>query len=267
MAFFISVGYITRMDVPPVLKKTLAIARSVGSAAGEILWPGGCFVCDQQAEIKFLGCCDHCWAKLTQLAGTPACSRCGVHTSLYTLVENRCGWCEDREFAFEGVFAAGPYEEPLRRILLQLKYQDAEQLARVLRELIGHCLGRIAWWPEVEMVIPVPLHWRRRLFRGFNQARILCPDRMMKKPVIGGHLVRIRPTSRQAGLTLSQRKKNVRGAFGLRPGHPFEGKTVCLIDDITTSRATLDECAQVLKAGGVKQVYAIAAASAGPGDL
>lgn len=257
----------TAMKAGSILKNTLDGIRNLGAAGGDILWPGGCYLCESRSHIRFLGCCESCWTELTRLAGQPSCPRCGVHASLYTLIENRCAWCEDIHFAFDGVFAAGPYEEPIRRILLQLKYHDAEELARVVRELIVHSIDVIPWWPEVEIVVPVPLHWRRRLFRGFNQAKMLCAHRAFSRPVATGHLVRLRPTFRQAGLTLHQRRKNVRGAFALRPGHPFCKKAVCLVDDITTSRATLDECARVLKADGAERVYAIAAASAGPDDL
>ncbi|HOK66482.1 MAG TPA: hypothetical protein PLV55_06685 [Anaerohalosphaeraceae bacterium] len=75
-------------------------------------------------------------------------------------------------------------------------------------------------------------------------------------------LVRVRYTRRQWNLTSAQRRRNVKGAFAVRKRHPFKGASVCLLDDITTSRATLNECARVLKRAGAQKVYALVAAVA-----
>jgi ComF family protein len=117
---------------------------------------------------------------------------------------------------------------------------------------------------SIDCFVPVPLHWRRRLERGYNQA--LCLSRGVCTPPasVSTDLVRTRYTRRQWSLTETQRRTNVKNAFAVRRGHPFGGKTVCLVDDITTSGATLNECAKALKAAGAARVYTLVAAVAHP---
>ena len=79
---------------------------------------------------------------------------------------------------------------------------------------------------------------------------------------ISTDLVRIRNTQQQWDLTHPQRRRNVKGAFAVRKGHPFNEKTVLLVDDISTSGATLNECAKTLKAAGAKKVYTAVLATA-----
>ncbi|MFA7484894.1 MAG: phosphoribosyltransferase family protein [Phycisphaerae bacterium] len=120
------------------------------------------------------------------------------------------------------------------------------------------------FYEEIEVFAPVPLHWLRRLSRGYNQSFLMAKAIRPKGIKISADLVRIRYTEQQAGCnTFSQRAKNVKGAFAVRKGHRFTGKTVCLVDDIKTSGATLNECAKVLKDAGASKVFAAVIAVAG----
>jgi ComF family protein len=114
---------------------------------------------------------------------------------------------------------------------------------------------------EADCVVPVPLHWRREYQRGFNQARAIA--RHVGLPVIDA-LVRRRSTRPQVELASDRRRANVEGAFGLRAQYfrtsDVLGYRVVLIDDVSTTGATLDACARVLKEGGASQVYALTAA-------
>ena len=118
------------------------------------------------------------------------------------------------------------------------------------------------WNEPMDFLVPVPLHWRRRLERGFNQAFLLANQLRTFRVPICRDLVRIRYTRRQWDLNPAQRRRNVKGAFAVRRDHPFEDKIVCLVDDITTSGATLNECAKVLKRAGAEKVYTIVLAFA-----
>jgi ComF family protein len=117
-------------------------------------------------------------------------------------------------------------------------------------------------------VVPVPLHPWRRLTRGFNQATVLA--RGLGLPVVPA-LWRRRATLSQAALSAAARRRNVRGAFGpspcLRPAtrrRHLDGAIVVLVDDVSTTGATLDACARVLKAMGAREVRALTAAKAEP---
>jgi ComF family protein len=159
--------------------------------------------------------------------------------------------------------AVGAYDGTLRAIVHSLKYEGRRSLARPLAALMrtrgADMLSDAAW------VVPVPLHPSRRRQRGFNQAADLA--RHLGVPIRSA-LRRRRATSTQTGLRAGQRRRNVRGAFTLEYGwagrrwlEGLKGSIVVLVDDVSTTGATLDACAQVLKeAAGVGEVRALTAA-------
>jgi ComF family protein len=107
-------------------------------------------------------------------------------------------------------------------------------------------------------VVPVPLHSSRRRERGFNQAMDLA--RQLGLPVVGA-LARTRATSAQTGLPAAQRHRNVRDAFAVTgAGARLVGATVVLVDDVSTTGATLEACARILKGAGVGEIRALTAA-------
>jgi ComF family protein len=110
----------------------------------------------------------------------------------------------------------------------------------------------------------VPLHWTRRLRRGYNQSQLLAKQLHQPRARISTDLVRVRRTRAQPQVaTPAARARNVAGAFVVRYGHGFAGRRVCLVDDIKTSGATLNECAKALKEAGAARVYALVLAVAG----
>lgn len=156
--------------------------------------------------------------------------------------------------------AGGAYENALRRLVHILKYQARRSLAPRLAALMR--LHGAEVLQGADLLVPVPLHWRRRLFRGFNQADDLA--RGLGLPVCRA-LRRGRNTRPQFGLLPAARRRNVHGAF--RPSLwirfvTLEGKCVVLVDDLATTGATLRECAAVLKALGAREVRALTAARA-----
>jgi ComF family protein len=106
-----------------------------------------------------------------------------------------------------------------------------------------------------DMIVPVPLHWRKRWRRGFNQSELLAREVSKRRGVpLGKALMRVRPTDVQAGLAMAGRRRNVTGAFAARPGADLKGKRVLLIDDVMTTGATASACAAALKRGGASSV-------------
>lgn len=107
------------------------------------------------------------------------------------------------------------------------------------------------------VILPVPLHRRRYLERGFNQAEIIARawSKHLSLPMLKNVLVRSRPTLTQVGLGRAERQKNLVGAFKLK--QPIESPGVILIDDVFTTGSTLQECARVLKEGGAKEVWGV----------
>jgi ComF family protein len=106
-----------------------------------------------------------------------------------------------------------------------------------------------------DAVVPMPLHWRRRFQRGFNQAAVLAKDVAQRRriPLLNA-VRRVRATATQTGLTNAQRRENVRGAFRAGRGRPLEGLRILLVDDVMTTGATGSACAAALKRAGAKSV-------------
>jgi ComF family protein len=156
--------------------------------------------------------------------------------------------------------AVGEYAGALRQIVHALKYDRRRSVAKPLGRLIADTGSEIL--AEADCVVPVPLHWRREYQRGFNQARELA--RYVGVPVIEP-LVRFKATRPQVELAADRRLGNVRDAFRCRrrwfaPREDFTGKNVVLIDDVTTTGATLEVCAVLLKQAGASEVNALTVA-------
>jgi ComF family protein len=154
--------------------------------------------------------------------------------------------------------AIGPYEGALKDVIHALKYDArptlAPHLARRMRDAGGAVLEGAG------AVVPVPLHRARERTRGFNQARALAQG--LGLPVIDA-LERTRKTEAQADLPAAKRQANVRGAFALSAvAESLDGLIVVLVDDVSTTGATLNACAAVLVEGGVREVRALTAARA-----
>ena len=162
--------------------------------------------------------------------------------------------------------AAGRYDGALRELLHAFKYGGRRLLAPNLAALMRDRGREVLAGSQV--VVPVPLHWRRRWARGFNQAEDLAVH--LGLPLVHA-LVRRRATPPQVGLPASSRHRNVRGAFGPRrqcwgrrstPHAGVRGKVVVLVDDVATTGATLEACAEVLRGMGAREVRALTAARA-----
>jgi competence protein ComFC len=166
------------------------------------------------------------------------------------------------EFHVDGLARSGIYADALRKMIVSFK-RDRTELARHLSMLAEPALRSSHFYDDIEMFVPVPLHWRRRLSRGYNQAEILAKNIRHPRAKVSYDLARIRNTKMQPAVSFAQRKANVEGAFAVRWRHRFDGKTVCLVDDVRTTGATLNECAKVLKEAGAKKVYAVVLATAG----
>lgn len=154
--------------------------------------------------------------------------------------------------------ALGPYADTLKDVVHALKYDPrpsiAPPLAARLREAGAVVLE------GADAVVPVPLHRSRERARGFNQARALA--RHLGLPMLDA-LVRIRRTVSQADLPAAERHANVQGAFGLTtPPVSVEGRIIVLVDDVSTTGATLNACAAPLLNAGAKEVRALTAARA-----
>jgi ComF family protein len=220
-----------------------------------LLYPGVCHACSQPLPPDQAGFCPSCRAVLTT-DPYPACPRCAGTVGPFVTMDGGCTACRNVSFAFESVQRLGTYDGLLRELILRMKHAAGEGLAETLgllwAEHAGHCLRSAG----ATVVVPVPLHWRRRWSRGYNQSEALA--RMLAArlvlPCRPHWLRRIRNTPQQTQQTASARSENVRGAFAARPGSPLAGKIVLLVDDVMTTGSTAGEAARALRAAGASRV-------------
>jgi ComF family protein len=245
-----------------------------------------CVVCERITEQPTRGAaCDACWNTIRFIT-PPYCTSCGEpfasdhalapdvgHGSAPSAASavihcgesgRQCTRCAGRPPIVDTARALGAYADTLRDLVHALKYDGrrsvAPRLAALLRERCGAVLA------GADAVVPVPLHRRREWARGFNQAEAIARD--LRLPV-WRLLRRTRHTAPQSKLAARERRRNVHGAFALRRRPwsswrrmPLPGACLVLVDDVNTTGATLDACAEVLKAAGAVEVRAVTVARA-----
>jgi len=213
--------------------------RALANSLLSSLFEPTCAACSQVLLHPLNGAvCECCWASIRRGTSLNAHPR-GRH-------------------AVDWACAVDLYEGRLRDIIHALKYERRRSIAKPLGGLMRE--SGAALLATADLAVPVPLHPRRERARGFNQADDLA--RQLGLPV-APLLHRVRYTAPQIELPADERHQNVRDAFALAPtpdpGSPIPA-VIVLVDDVSTTGATLDACALVLKAAGVKQVRALTAA-------
>jgi ComF family protein len=234
-------------------------ARAALDAILAVVLSPACAACDRLLDQPTRGpVCPDCWASILPLT-PPLCDRCGDPLPTWRAISvplARCPRCRRTSRFVDRARAVGAYDGALRAIVHALKYEGRRSLARPLARLM--CIRGADVLEGAGCVVPVPLHTSRRRQRGFNQARDLA--RLLRLPVVPA-VRRIRATATQTDLPAAQRHRNVRDAFAVtRAAAPVAGAIVVLVDDVSTTGATLEACARVLKEAGVKEVRALTAA-------
>lgn len=168
-----------------------------------------------------------------------------------------CEYCRQDKPRFNSARAFCIYDGAARKLCVNLKFGDSLHLAPPMARMM-HIMGEDLV-KQSDLIAPVPLHFRRRFMRRFNQSSLLALhiSREAKKPYEPFLLKRIRHTKQQTQLNKEERKKNVRGAFSIGNNFDVKGKTILLVDDVLTTGATLSSCAKTLKEAGAKKVYCL----------
>ncbi|MEQ1870318.1 MAG: ComF family protein [Vicinamibacterales bacterium] len=232
--------------------------RLLVDAALSVLFSPECAACAAPLAQPTRGAvCEHCWMSVVPVT-PPFCDCCGDALRDAPMASARCPRCRQHPPAIERARSLGLYDGALRQIVHALKYGGRRSVAgpigRRLRQ--GHAdLLELA-----DIAVPVPLHPSKQRERGFNQAEDLA--RAIGLPVTRA-LRRLRRTARQTDLNAEERLENVRDAFAVtRHAARVRGRSVVLVDDVTTTGATLNACAAALLEADVTVVYALTAARA-----
>jgi ComF family protein len=200
-----------------------------------------------------------------ELIVPPWCESCGIPFLSAERIDRKCGSCIKDPPHFDRARALFVYDERSSLPIKRLKYSDRTEMVKPLgRAMADWGLELLGAETKYDFVLPVPLHRRRLMRRGYNQSALLTAE-------IGRHAVlkvdysilhRIRNTRSQTRLSPSERKNNVRGAFAIGcEAKDLTGKSILLLDDVMTTGSTLNECSRILKKqGGAEIVDALVVA-------
>lgn len=216
-----------------------------------VVFPQACPACHQPLDRPTRGpLCGTCWLALPRHP-RPACA-CGGPSS----PRGACARCRRGLQAFAAGASLGPYEGPLRIAIHELKYGGQRRVAARLAEAALREDSVRSLLAPGAVLVPVPLHPRRRRERGFNQSELLAREiaRRTGAQVAPAALVRRADTAPQTGLSAAERRANVKGAFAVRQRARVAGRPVVLIDDVFTTGATARACAHALREAGAADV-------------
>jgi len=221
-----------------------------------LVYPPACQLCGEERATAQEGLvCSHCWSKV-RFIQPPFCQRCGLPYQGEFTTPFECANCRDMELHFVSARSAVSARGVILDAIHRYKYQRALWfelfLADVFLRQAVPALAQEKW----DLIVPVPLHATKKREREFNQAESLARhlSTAAKIPLNKTLLRRVVPTRTQTLLTRQQRAANVRRAFALRASERLNGERVILVDDVFTTGATTNACAQVLRAAGSGEV-------------
>jgi ComF family protein len=218
------------------------------------------------ARLRDCGICTGCWNKAVTLKiHPPKCPSCGLPLQNFEKdSDHLCGRCILNAPPFAGARSYGYYTAELARLIQGLKFHGRRNLVELLAPLLVEAFYDSWRREEFDLIVPVPLHPKRKRERRYNQAEILARSLACRLaiPCSRNALVRIRSTLPQVGLTESQRLNNVRDAFRCRDLLRISKKRILLIDDVMTTGATAESAARTLMKGGSLRVSVLTVARA-----
>lgn len=219
----------------------------------DLIFPPHCAGCD----LLGFRWCPTCDSKVHPVTH-PICNKCGAPKHLARSPDDQCAtFLESIEF----IRSCSLYEEPLSTAIKKLKYQRNVGIAEILAFYFVELYNNIN--QDFDIIIPVPLSTNRYRERGYNQSSLIAKPFSLAigRPMKTQALFRHKDTKSQVGLSREQRSENVAGSFVANKSQVF-GKTIILIDDVTTTGSTLEACAKALKKEGAKTIVGLTLARA-----
>ena len=237
------------------------------AAALDLLFPPQCAACGLPCELlagEPYFCCS--CSQALDAKSEARCPRCAQRCSTADLPLGNCGECRSRRLQFSAARTIGAHAGALREAVLKAKHAFHEPLAIALGQRLAATIQQKPFAESLDVVIPVPMHWLRRLSRKTHPAGTMARAvaHGLSLPLAARSLICSRLVRHQSSLSGHERRKNVRGAFSVRWKQALRGKRILLVDDVMTTGATAHECARVLLEAGAASVYVATVARNSP---
>ena len=229
----------------------------------DVCIPNACLLCRAEPKTSDDDLCVPC-RNLVLATRVEYCPRCGKSVAPYTVTDDGCPRCRTRRIITAGRVRLGEYCGALAEAIRMFKYRGRWELDRCMAGLLADVIRKAPWLPQIEAIVAVPTCWQHRLGRRVHATTLLAPlvAKACDRPLVP-LLRRIKGGPHQVGATDDERVRNVRGKFRVARGVTFDGARLCVIDDVLTSGATMNECAKILRRGGAAEVYGAVLASTG----
>jgi ComF family protein len=253
--------------------------RGLADALASVLFPAPCRICGETLETASrIPVCGACLASLRPYDG-PLCNRCGrpivspavrpapgdaPQLSAGVMPEVLCLVCRRGLYDFDFARSYGAYTDSLVRAVILLKYHGVSPLGGWFSLRLAEIAAQHAALREVDVIVPVPQHSLRLKERGYNHAELVARPlaRCLGVPCRSYLLLRTRPRPEKLRLTVRERWRTVRGAYGVQKDTEVDNLRVLLVDDVFTTGATLDACSRALRRAGASHIAALTVARA-----
>jgi ComF family protein len=267
----------------PKQRRPLFVTKTSAARFAQTFYGTGKRLARASIDLVFPPCCAGCAATLEETTAFTLCMACREQFAPVGLIQCRqcaaivnpieqqagdCSRCRTERFQFDRAYALARYEGPLREAVSRMKRSSEEPLMMAMGRHLAERFRNELQARELDVVVPVPMHWTRRLVRGTNSPEIMGQVLARELGIEFGPraLRRQRRTRKLADLTRQERKRTLRNAFRVARGCDFTAARVLLVDDVLTTGTTCDTAARALKNGGAADVTVLVAARAYPAD-
>lgn len=220
-----------------------------------ILFPVRCVYCGRFLPVNDkVRICLNCLRTIRKI-DFPYCKVCGTPLD----GGENCFDCQKKKYKFDLLRSYALYDGVIREMIHMFKYRNKEYLSKPLALFLYEAFKFYKELNESEIVLSVPLHWLKKYIRGYNQTELLAKEfsRLSNLPYFSEVIYKLKYTKSQTRLSKELRRKNVDGTFVVKHREKIHGKNVLLIDDVSTTGSTLNECAKVLKSNGAQKVFCL----------
>jgi ComF family protein len=202
------------------------------------------------------GFCADCFGKLNFITN-PYCKLCGHQLEFSIFTNMECGKCLHNKPSFDIARSLMKFDEHSQKIIYAFKYYDQMSIAHIFAKML--CQRYIKEIFNADLVVPVPMHKFKRLFRKYNPSQILADSiaQIIHKPLRLDLLIKSKWTKSQTALSKVERQKNLSNSFACNSKYLIHNQNILLIDDVFTTGTTVQKCSQILKLAGAASIIVL----------